>query len=45
MVDAFTYILLGLPGHFSEMKKFISWDATTVSNRPMTKVKLECVLC
>jgi hypothetical protein len=35
MIDAFAYILIGLPGHFPEMKKFMSSDTTTVSNRLM----------
>ena len=45
MVAAFTYILFGLPGHFQEMEKFISWDTTAVSNRIMTKMKSDSPLC
>jgi hypothetical protein len=44
MVATFTYIPFGLPGHFQEMKKFISWDTTAVSNRIMTKMKSDFAL-
>lgn len=45
IVAAFTYVLFGLPGHFQEMKKFISWDTTAVSKRTMTEMKSDSALC